>query len=516
GAMFVPLYWPAFWAVAALPLAGAILVCVRLLRARSVERDQLRWIALAGLIAAVGWATIYAPQVFGDTSLTEAIAAWGSVLWIVGICISTPITVAIAILRYNVYDVDRVLAKALLYGGLTVSVTALYIVVVFGVGSRFGGDAEPALSLVVTVIVAVALSPLRDRLQVLANRIVFGRRATPLEVLSLVAQSMNLTPAIDDTLPQIAALVGDATSSQAVEVWLRDADDLLLAARWPDAQEGEIERRLPLTDDGRLPLVDGRGRVLPVRVGDELLGCLLVTQPPGRSLSPNEESLLAAVASHAGLLLRNVQLVADLRASRQRVMTAGAEQRRRLERDLHDGAQQHLVTASLAIGLARTQLERGESADVERSLADANRQLRAGLAELRDLARGLYPAVLTSAGLEPALTALAERAPFPVKLDIELSARPAQIVEATVYYVVSEALTNVAKHAGADRVVVRAKERAQQLVIDIEDDGKGGAVPTAGSGLRGLEDRVATLGGSLALRSDPGAGTVVHVELPCA
>jgi signal transduction histidine kinase len=514
GAIFAPVYWPALWAWAALPLVGAVLVWVRLMRAKAVERDQLRWIALTGIVAAVGWAGIFAPQVLGDTAVPEAIGQWASVLWIIGICIGVPVTVAIAILRYNVYDIDRVLARTLLYGGLTLSVAVLYVIVVFGLGSLIGGEAKPVLSLAVIVIVAVGLTPLRDRLQALANRVVYGPRATPLEALSHVAQSMTLTPAIDDQLPQIAALVGNATSSAGVDIWLRDEDYLRLATRWPDGLEEGGGQRIPLTGDDLRAHFRGRSRVLPVRAEDELLGCIVVTQPPARSLTPNEENLLSAVASHAGLLLRNVRLVEDLRASRQRVLTAGADRQRALERNLHDGAQQHLVTASLALGLARAQLARGDLSEVDHSLLEATQQLKDGLGELRDLARGLYPAILSRAGLEAALATLAERAPLPVDLNVELSGRRAPIVESTVYYVVSEALVNVAKHADAGRAAVRAHEEDSRLEIEIEDDGRGGAIASPGSGLRGLQDRVETMGGSLTLESPAGEGTRIHVELP--
>lgn len=510
GAIFAPAYWPALWAMVALPLVGAVLVLVRLLRSKSLEREQLRWIAVTGIVAAVGWAGIYAPKVLGETTVPQTIGAWSSVLWVIGICIGTPVTVVIAI--PHVYDIDRVLARTLLYGGLTLCVTLLYIVIVFGVGSHFGGEAQPVLSLVVVVIAAVALVPVRDRLQTLVNRIVYGLRATPLEALTQVARSISLTSAIDDTLPQMAALVGNATSAASVEIWLRDEDDLRLATRWPDGA-GDVELRVPIIGDDLRPLFRG-SQVLPVRVQDTLLGCIAVTQPPARRLTPAEENLLSAIASHAGLLLRNVRLVEDLRASRQRVLTAGAEQRRRLERDLHDGAQQHLVTASLALGLARAQLTRGDTVEVERSLTEATEQLKEGLGELRDLARGLYPAVLSRAGLAAALGALAERAPFPVETDVELAGRRAPIVESTAYYVVSEALTNVAKHADAARAVVRAHEVDGRLLIDVEDDGRGGAVTSGGSGLRGLQDRVATLGGTLSVESPPGEGTRLHVEIP--
>lgn len=509
GAIFAPAYWPAFWASpVALPVVGAVLVWVRLIRSKSLGRDQLGWIAATGIVAAAGWAGIYAPDLLGDTTVPLAISAWSSVLWIVAICIGIPITLAIAI--PHLYVIDRVLAQTLLYGGLTLFVTVLYIVVVFGFGSRFGGNTQ-FLSLIVIVIAAVALAPLRDHLQRLANRIVYGERASPIEVLSQVSQVMNLTPAIEQTLPMMAALVGNATSSASVEIWLRGDDGIRLASRWPDGA-GEGPYRVPI--DGDEPPIFRGSKVLPVRVEDELLGYIAVTQPPARRLTPAEENALTAIAHHAGLLLRNVRLVEDLTASRQRVLTAAAEQRRGLERDLHDGAQQHLVTASLALGLARAQLTRGDTPEVERSLNEAFEQLKEGLLELRDLARGLYPAVLSRAGLTAALTTLAERAPFPVDTELELSGRRAPTVESTAYYVVQEALTNVAKHADAGRAVVRAHEADGRLVIDVEDDGRGGAVSSSGSGLRGLQDRVETLGGTWSMESPAGQGTRIHVEIP--
>ncbi|MFZ0216559.1 MAG: histidine kinase [Candidatus Dormiibacterota bacterium] len=521
GAVFDPVYEIASWIQAAMPLAGAFALFGRLFVAKGAEREQLRWVALAGFIAGLGFAINYLPFVFiTPDSVVKAVAGWGSVVWIFGICIAAPVAAGIAILRYHLFDIDRVLAQALLYFGLALFVTVLYVGVVVGVGSRVGSDARPALSVLVTVIVALGLAPLRERLQVLANRLVYGRRATPLEVLSELTQAVEMTPATEDVLPRMAELLGDATGSESAEVWLHVGSELRLAAHWPplaQTAESPATEPVPVSLDAEpsMPQLPGRTNVVPVRYGDELLGCLTVTKRPGDRLSTTEAGLFEALAAHAGLALRNVRLLDDLRSSRQRVLTAGQEQRRRLERDLHDGAQQHLVTASLALGLARSQLEHGAPDDLARSLDDAARQLRSGLAELRDLARGLYPALLTQAGLEQALAALADRAPLPVELDLHLDGKWEPIVETTAYYVVSEALTNVAKHADASRVRVSAEERDLRLVIEIEDDGKGGAEPGQGSGLLGLEDRVATLGGTLMVDSPSGEGTRLRAELPC-
>ena len=537
GAVLDPVYPILFWAQAAMPLAGALALYGRLWIARGAEREQLRWVALACLIAGVGFVINYLPSLVPGTPSfpLQAIAGWSSVVWVFGICVAAPVTAGIAMLRYHLFDIDRVIASALLYIGLAILVTALYVAVVVGIGSKIGSGARPALSVLVTVIVALALAPARNRLQVLANRLVYGRRATTLEVLGALTQAVEMTPATEDALPRMARVLGTATASQGAEVWLRSGNELRLAARWPTPErqpgsqsatrgeevEGEVRTeeedavRVSLDLDADVPILPGRSNVLPVRYAGELLGCLTVTKPPGDRLSTTEASLFAALASHAGLALRNVRLLEDLRSSRQRLLMAGTEQRRRLERDLHDGAQQHLVTASLALGLTRAQLERGAIEEGVRCLDDAGRQLRAGLAELRDLARGLYPALLAQAGLQPALASLADRASLPVELDLHLGGQREPVIDSTAYYVVSEALTNVAKHADASRVRLSAEERDLRLVIEIEDDGKGGAVPGAGSGLRGLEDRLATLGGTLQIDSAPGQGTRLRAELPC-
>jgi signal transduction histidine kinase len=185
-----------------------------------------------------------------------------------------------------------------------------------------------------------------------------------------------------------------------------------------------------------------------------------------------------------------------------------------VERNLHDGAQQRLVALSLALRRAQGQLPGDVGPELGRTLADASEQLKTALAELRQLARGIHPAILTEAGLLAALRALARESPVPVALRADLPERLPEPVEAAVYFVVSEALTNVAKYAGADRVEVSMRIAGGQLQVHIADDGRGGADPMSGSGLRGLADRVAALGGGLDVRSPVGAGTQVVATLP--
>src|SRR5262245_1985013 len=236
----------------------------------------------------------------------------------------------------------------------------------------------------------------------------------------------------------------------------------------------------------------------------------------------DEPDLVRAVAASAALALENERLEAELRArldelqsSRARLVEVSMFERRRLERDLHDGAQQRLVALSLQLGLAHRSLESGDGRGAMSMLDAARDELTRALEELRELARGIHPAVLTDRGLEAALEALAERAPLPVSLDQMPAERLPASVEAAAYFVVAEALTNVAKYAGASSAEVRIGRNGGYAVVEVHDDGVGGADPATGTGLRGLADRLAALDGRLEVHSPPGEGTTVRAEVPC-
>jgi signal transduction histidine kinase len=238
----------------------------------------------------------------------------------------------------------------------------------------------------------------------------------------------------------------------------------------------------------------------------------------------DEPELIGSVAAAAALALDNERLAAELRArvedlrrSRQRLLEAGMAERRRLERDLHDGAQQRLVSLSLQLGLISQQLDRGAGgAESARELLDGARtEARAALEDLRELARGIHPAVLTDRGLGPALEALADRAPLPVEVGTMPEHRLPSAVEAAAYFVVAESLTNVAKYASASHAEVRVSTEHGWALVEVRDDGVGGAAPNGGSGLRGLADRLAALDGRLEIESTPGRGTSIRARVPC-
>jgi signal transduction histidine kinase len=316
--------------------------------------------------------------------------------------------------------------------------------------------------------------------------------------------------AIGDVLEAL----GEAPGQSGLRDVLREAlgDPSLRVAYWlPD-------RRVYVDSEGHEMELPAAGRaVTDVELEGRCVGAI-VHDP---ALAEDDPGLLRAIASGAALALQNERLEAELRArveelqrSRARLVDAGLSERRRLERDLHDGAQQRLVALSLQLGLVAQQLDKDPAA--ARELLDGARaESRAALEDLRELARGIHPAVLTDRGLGPALDALAERAPLPVDVDPVPEERLPGAVEAAAYFVVAESLTNVAKYARASQAEVRVRHDDGFALIEVSDDGVGGADPSSGTGLRGLADRIAALDGRLEVESEPGAGTTVRARIPC-
>jgi signal transduction histidine kinase len=261
----------------------------------------------------------------------------------------------------------------------------------------------------------------------------------------------------------------------------------------------------------RLGIRSGAGG--PIILGGRVWGALSAVWPAGTPLPAGAEDRVAAFAELVSYAIENAETRDELAASRARLVEAADEARRRIERDLHDGAQQRLVAAALELTLLEKRLEH-DPEGARTVLARAREQLDWGLRELRDLARGIHPAVLTERGLEAALAALVQRAPVPVELRAAVPERLDTAIEAAAYFLVSEAVTNVAKHAEADRVSVDVASTGGTLVVTIADDGVGGADPGRGSGLGGLVDRVDAVGGHLEVSSAPGQGTRLCARLP--
>jgi signal transduction histidine kinase len=263
----------------------------------------------------------------------------------------------------------------------------------------------------------------------------------------------------------------------------------------------------------RLRVIGVRSTVAaPVMADGRMWGAIAVSTTGDAILAPDAEARIAQFAEVIALCLSSTEARAELAASRARIVAAGDAERRRLERNLHDGAQQRLVALSLALRMARATVAADHPA--AELLDSAGQELMQALEELRELARGIHPAVLSDQGLRAALGALTGRSPVPVNLDVELGSDLPPPVEAAAYYVVAESLTNIAKYAGASVVEVTVRCDAGGTRVEVRDDGMGGADPAAGTGLRGLADRVDALGGVLHVSSPVGAGTTVTAELP--
>ncbi|MGO9219288.1 MAG: histidine kinase [Streptosporangiaceae bacterium] len=501
-------------------VAAIVSLVFRYRRARSVERQQLKWLVYAGgLILAAVLAELPIEEIIGPgsdaASNLQNVVTSGTVALV-------PIAVAVAIFRYHLYDIDVVINKTLVYGSLAVFITGVYVAIVVGIGSLAQRGARPSLglSIVATVVVAVAFQPVRELVQRLANRLVYGRRATPYEVLADFAGRMAGAYAAEDLLPRMARILAEGTGAARADVWLKSGDTFGDGAAWPS--DAPLPPPAQATAAG-VPAYPAADRILPVRYEGEVLGALSVSKRPGESLTPTEDRLLTDLAAQVGLVLKNaglrVQLLArleEIRASRRRLVAAQDEERRRIERNIHDGAQQQLV--ALAIKLSITESMIGTDTDGERELLAELRQDAAGAVEdLRDLARGIYPPLLASEGLTAALAAQARKSPVPTSVTADGVGRYPQDLEAAVYFCVLEALQNVAKYAGASRAEVRLAASGGDLRFEVTDDGAGFDPESRGygTGLQGMVDRLHAHGGTLAVRSSPGAGATIAGRLPC-
>jgi signal transduction histidine kinase len=461
-------------------LTWVICVVVRVRRARGDEARQMRWFLYAATISAavmvVGLAVWRSPVPGALTAPILAVAAGA------------------AILRYRLYDIDPVLNRSLVFGTMAVLVTAGYAVVVTGVGRLVDGYGT-WLSLLATGVVAVTFEPLRSRVQRLADRLVYGRRSTPYEALARL--SAHFTAPAGGLLDGICGTVADAVGAREVTLWTGTAGELRAASVWP------ATRTLPA---GPRTLADLAA--VPVLHDGRLRGAITVLKPPGDILSGGEMRLVGDLAAQAGLVL-------ELRATAQRLVVASDAARRRLERDLHDGAQQRLVTVAMELGAVVRAATTVAPAEVARRADDVRLRLLEAVAELREMARGLHPAVLTQDGLVPAIGFLADRSPLPVRLTLSVPRRLPAEVESTAYFVVSEGLTNAAKHSGSAAVAVRVVLTGARLDVEVSDEGRGGAEIRAGSGLEGLADRLATLDARLTVDSGPD-GTRLRTVIACA
>ena len=494
-------------ATLAIILSLAALI-VRFRRSSGATRDQFKWV--------VWGASIFAPSIavtgiLADTEYLPAlrgVAAVGLVIFLA--------SYGIAIGKYRLFDIDVVINKTVMVAALAVIIAALYVAVVVGVGSLLGGSTRIGLQVAATVVVALAFGPVRRLAQQWANRAVYGERATPYEVLARF--SHRAAEASDDQLlARIPRLIVDGTGAVEATLWVRSEEGFRPAATWPESTR---RADIPPADSFEDPDADYSS---PVFHDGELLGGLSLVKARGEQLPPVAEELVANLASGMGLALRNRRLttqlrgqVAELEASRERILAAADEARRALERDLDSGPQQQLVALKVMLGPTRKQAAQAgatKTADVLAQLeADAAEAIRA----VREFSGGVYPPLLEAEGLAVAIAQQAQKSALPITVEATGVGRYPREIEAAVYFTILEALQNTAKYAGASTVSVVLQPADGRLGFEVTDDGSGfdSSTIAAGSGLANMADRLDTAGGTWSLESAPGAGTTIRGTVP--
>jgi signal transduction histidine kinase len=539
------------WVVALESLVlGAIGIGVsnaRYLASRGPDRQRMQWFGLAATLAIeivlvasalrlfVGW-----PRPLADIALVATALV--------------PLSFVPCLFHQLLGRVDRMLAATVSLTGLTGVVVAVYLVIVLGLGRSPDDDERGILllSMAAAAVAALLYLPTRARLTEFSNRLVYGEQRAPDEALRTFGSRLTRAIPLDELLLQLAESLRKSLALQAAEVWTGPAGRLERVVSVPE--RGKIP--LQLTEEeqpvvaragvcGRgwlgvwLPrLLDGRGdvilRMVPITHSGELLGLIVVERPEdGDNFSDTDESVLAELARQVGLALHNVQLdsalqeslkelqkrAEELRASRSRVVAAADAERRKIERDLHDGAQQHLVALAVSVRLAR-QVADSDLDTTKTMLDQLGVDLQEAVQELRNLAHGIYPPVLMDRGLVAALDSAAGRAAIPaeVRADPEAVGRFPQEVEAAVYFCCLEAMQNAGKHAGADaRILIELARDDSGLVFSVSDTGPGFDVNSAagkGHGFVNMSDRVGAIGGTLRVESTIGEGTRISGVVP--
>ena len=508
------------------------------------DRERMQWLAIgvtlaadAALISAVLHVLVLWPGPLGP------VAAGATVLIPLGLIAGELPTFA--------PHAGRLLVQVLSTAGFSVVVAAVYLVIVLGLGKAPSDTADReilGLSMVAAAVAAVGYLPARDRLIASATRFVYGAREAPDEVLRTFGSRLTRAIAMDELLLQLAESLRKTMGLTSAEVYTGSGDVLERAVSVPDtgrrsivltARERPVVTRAGVSGSAWasvwLPsLLDGRAqaqlRVAPISHGGELLGLIVVERPAtADSFSEEDDRVLTELARQTGLAFHNVQLDAELqttldelrhqadalRESRARIVASGDAERRRVERNLHDGAQQHLVALAVNLRLARDIITDDPEGGLE-MLAQMGEDVQATIQELRELAHGIYPPLLADSGLSEALRAAAGRCARPVGVVTDGIGRYSPEIEAAIYFCCLEALQNAAKHAPDASVEVRLWEDSGGLLFSVSDDGPGfdAARATAGHGFVNMADRLGAIGGTVRWQSGPGHGAQIRCSVP--
>ncbi|HEX6755753.1 MAG TPA: histidine kinase [Mycobacteriales bacterium] len=537
-------------AAAAVAVTAGLWALAACRRAAPADRRLLQW-ATAGavLAAAVAGVAAVLHTLIGVPDQPGAVALTGLAL--------VPLGVAAGAGRRTARHAETALTEAVVGAGMAIFVGAVYLVVVIGLG-RVPAEAERqllGLSLAAAAVVAVLALPVRGRLLEVTGRLLGQSGTSPADVVSGFGARMTRAVPMDELLLQLAESLRDTLGPSGAEIWVGDDDGLDRTVSVPDRPAARIllaERELAVAGRARVvgnawlavwapALLEGRAgqlvRVAPIAHLGQLLGLIVVARPEDAGpYGEDDDRTLSGLARQVGLALHNVQLDsaleksldevrrrnAELVASRARVVAAADESRRRIERNLHDGAQQHLVALAVKLGLADQLLD--DRAVAGELIGELRADVRAAISSLRELAHGIYPPLLRERGLSDALATAATRCPLPTETDIDLDRRFPQEVETAVYFCCLEALQNAGKYAGADATVtIEVHADADSVRFSVSDTGAG--FDTAGfdieavgggAGFVNMADRLGAIGGTLDVRSAPGAGTTISGTVPAA
>ncbi len=427
-----------------------------------------------------------------------------------------PLAVGVAIMRYRLYEIDRIISRSVTYGALAIFIGGVYVAIVVGLGALLGGDTGFGLSIAATALVAIAFQPMRRWVERWANRLVYGERATPHEILVQFShRSSELSD--DELIEQAPKLIVDGTGAATAALWVRSADGFRTASTWPpDTTERSLADGAEFVD----PEAD---RSWPVLHDGELLGGISLTKEEGETVTAAESALLDDLAAGLGLALRNTRLTAELRrqiaeleASRERVLAAADAARRDLENTLDSGPQQQLVALKVKLGPTRKRAEQLGATKTAALLTQLEQQAGEAIAAVREFAGGIYPPLLGAEGLTVAIGQQARASAIPVSVHGEGVTRYSRELEAAVYFSVLEGLQNAAKYADATSVTVTLANRDDALTFEVSDDGNGFDAGTVarGAGLTGIADRLDTVGGTIDIHSTPGLGTRIIGKVP--
>lgn len=533
--------WSVSNSLTSVPLAVLVIIApiVHYRRGNVREREQIKWFVLSAVgVGALVFAYFIAVLIYGEGWVNappefQAIFMFVFTAYL-GIFPSVP--VAYAILRHRLYDIDLIIHRALVYGTLTTFVVSAYVLIVVGIGSLLSAGSNLLLSLLATALVAVAFQPLREQIQHQVNRLMYGERDEPGRILARLGQQIESVITHDNLLPSIVETVARSLKLPFVQIeWAHQME--------PDNGKAKGHNRSFVTEGVTSSVAASYGTPphtshtsanllrLPLVYQTEVVG-QLVLAPRARtdSFSPTDLRTLQALAQQIGLAAHAVRLTHDLQRSRERLVTAREEERRRLRRDLHDGLGPILSSVLLKLSAARRQLLGSANSlpatGVEDLIAESSEDLRNAIGDIRRVVHDLRPPVLDQLGLATAMRDFAESCSTRdevgthVTVDLPENLPPlSAAVEVAIYRIMQEALTNVVRHASADKCIVRLsveeREDRYTLILDVSDNGVGlRSVRTAGVGLASMRERAEELGGTLNMESQAGLGTRVLASVP--